>query len=256
MNPFQSGQREKPEGFADPKLAYAAVEFICGQFAKTVIVFLRHDFGERYFNVIDSFGSTLTFIGFAVVAGVVLASENDGLVLGLFLFGFIGMSLFHLFLAKQRDRSGRRWHSRYPGTSYLAFIAPGNVFFVQRYLEPILAIILGFALAVINRPLGVWFVFSGFCIAATEQIAAQRFRNRLLDAIDAQIEAEQLGEAIAGNKNPYETEGFVFPIPNYYTDEQRTALYKGMTKLDPSLQAMIDETTTATSDKEAEPQLS
>jgi hypothetical protein len=234
----------------DFKASYVWAEFLCGQFAKTAIVFLRHDFGERYFNVVDSFGASATFIGYAFVASIILAEKDDGFVLALFLLCFVAMSGLHLILANRRSRSGRRWHSRYPGTSFLEFLAPGNVFFVQRWIEPFLTIFTGIAIGIINRPLGVWLVFSGICIAATEQMRAQRFRNRLLDMIDSQIETEQLSAAVFEQKQPKETEGFVLPIPKYYTPEQRRAVYVGMSQLDPALQAMMDESTVTTGRRE------
>ena len=251
MTNLQNNQQQKADSFADPKTAYALAEFLCGQFAKTLIVIFRHDFGERYFNVVDTVGSSATFAGFAVVALILLAEANDGYIVGFFLLGFIAVSISHLFVAGQRDRQGRRWHSRYAGTSYLAFLAPGNVFFVQRYIEPFVALLGGSFLYSINKPLGIWVAFSGICIAITEQLAAQRFRNKFLDTVDAQIEAENLGEAIAGKKDATETEGYILPIPTYYSDERRAELYDGMKKLDPALQAMIDDADAAK--KELEP---
>lgn len=232
---------DKPSTFGDSSKSYAAAEFLTGQFAKTLIVFFRYDFGERYFNVLDSFGASLTFIFVIGIASFFLGSDYDNYIVGLFLLGFVVISLLHLAIAKQRSREGRRWHSRYNGTSYLAFLSPENVFFVQRYVEPILAILVGFGLLFFNKPLGFWFIFAGFSIAATEQIAAQRFRNKMLDAIDSQIEAEHLGDAVSGKKKAHETEGFVLPVPSYYTEDQRQDIYNGITQLDPALEALISE---------------
>ncbi len=162
-----SNQREKPEGFADPQKAYALAEFLCGQFAKTTIVFLRHDFGERYFNIFDSLGSSVTLIGFAVVAGLVFQEKDGGYPLGFFLLCFIVASFVHIQLVKHRNRRGRRWHSRYSGTSYLGFLSRRDPFFVQRWIEPYLCFFLGAIVYMLNRPLGVWLAFSGFCIALT-----------------------------------------------------------------------------------------
>ena len=233
---------DKPSSLGDPRTAYNAAEFFCGQFAKTLIVFFRHDFGERYFNIVDSFGASLTFLIFAGIAGILIASSYDDAAIGLFFVGFIAMCILHLFLAKQRDRAGRRWHSRYTGTSYLAILAPGHDFFVKRYVEPFLAVFAGAGIFYFNHPLGMWFVIAGLCIAVVEQLGAQRFRNRMLDAIDSQIEATYLSEAISGQTVAAQTDGFVLPVPTYYNSEQRTALYNGMLRLDPTLEAMIEET--------------
>lgn len=231
-----------PSGFADFRVAYAFAEFICGQFAKTIEVFFRHDFGERYFNIINLYGSSFTFGLYAIFAGTLLAGEGEGKeILGLFLFGFIIVGIVHQLKAVAMKRKGRRWHSRYPGTSYLASVLNLSPYIIQRYIEPTIAIAAGYLLYnTLNRPLGLWLVFAGLCLAATEQINAARVRNRILDAIDAQIEAQNIGAAIAGNKTPEQTEGFVLPVPSYYSEQQRKTLVDGMIRLDPALAAIMD----------------
>lgn len=250
--PFnQPNTAQRPTGFSDPRTVYAFVEFLAAQFAKTIEVYFRKDFGQRYFGIGNVFGSALTFgLYLSVIIPALMSrsprqpnvsQEDDSWILGLFFLGFVALGLLHQLTSWLRQRRSQRWHSRYSGTSHLAFLWPGNPYIVQRFIEPGISLIIGFlVLNYLNRPLGAWLMFAGFCLAATEAINAKRARNRILDAIDAQIEAKHLGEAIAGNKDAEDTEGFVLPVPKYFDQAQRAALYDGMVTLDPALAAIMD----------------
>jgi hypothetical protein len=251
--PFnQSNPSQRPTGFSDPRAIYAFVEFLAAQFAKTIEVYFRKDFGQRYFGIGNVFGSILTFGLYLSAVPYLMerstrrspataSAEDDSWILGLFFLGFVALGLLHQIAAWLRQRRGQRWHSRYSGTSHLAFLSPGNPYIVQRYIEPGIAFVIGWLLFnYLNRPLGAWLIFASFCLAATEAINAKRARNRILDAIDAQIEAKHLGEALAGNKDAEDTEGFVLPVPKYFDKAQRAAIYDGMVTLDPALAAIMD----------------
>lgn len=259
--PIPARPDERPSSFGDPRMAYALAEFVCGQFAKTVVVFLRWDFGERYFNVSDLLGSTFTFTIYGAIILLFLATgrggnavhqygggkEQNAAVLGVFLLCFLAMSVFHRLISFVQKLGGRRWHSRYAGTSYLRFLTALPLvtsYTVQRYIEPALALLAACVFGLLSPVLGLWLGFAALSLAATGYLQHRRARNRVLDAIDAQIEAEQIGNAIAGNKSAQETEGFVLPVPRYFSPQQRAALLGGMTRLDPALQAIMD-----TSDK-------
>lgn len=248
---------DRPSSLGDPRRAYAFAEFICGQFAKTIVVFLRCDFGERYFNVSDLLGSTFTFAIYGGIILLVLATgrggetarhytggeESASTVLAVFLGCFLVMSIFHRVVSSVQNISGRRWHSRYAGTSYLRFLTAlplVSTYTVQRFVEPAIAIAAGFGVGTVSPLLGVWFVFAGFGLAVTEHLQYTRGRNRILDAIDAEIESSQIAAAIAGDKTASQTEGFVLPVPRYFSKTQRETLMQGMKRLDPALQAIID----------------
>ncbi|HEX8474589.1 MAG TPA: hypothetical protein VF666_11190 [Pyrinomonadaceae bacterium] len=251
----QPQQAARIDNYTDPRSIFALVEFLASQFAKTIVVFFRCDFGERYFNISDFFGASLTFM---IYAGAVLLflptntrgaefagnPANSGQALGVFFLCFLLMSIYHRLAALIQKLGGRsRWHSRYGGTSYLRILTAlpfVGIYFVQRFVEPLIALVVGSILFNLSPPLGAWFVFAALCLAATEQLAYTRARNRVLDAIDAQIEAEHLGEAISGTKTVKETEGFVLPVPTYFNRGQRWRLTKAMRQLDPALQSIMD----------------
>lgn len=260
-----SSDNSRPSTFGDPFRAYALAEFFLGQFAKTIIVFFRYDFGERYFNVADMLGSTATFIGigfFIVLASEAIDNKGDAIAFTAFLIGFLAMSILHRILAWQYKKIRPHWHSRYSGTSFVSlfidrfetsreiaysfvqFFGVPERYIIQRYIEPGIAFFASIPFFfIINRPLGVWLMVSSMSLAVTEWLAGARSRDRILDAIDAQIESQNLNKVIAGETNPAQTDGFVLPVPSYYEDWRRGAerqtLYEGMTKLDPTLQAMM-----------------
>lgn len=178
------------------------------------------------------------------------------------------MCLVHKLAAWYAARTNRRIHSYYSGTSFitqaliysaqetgsksrpgfdkaigfLTFLFTDMAFAVKRWLEPLIAIIIGSVIGIfLNGQLGSWLIFSGFCLGAHEFLIAVHQRNRLLDAMDAQIEAENLGKTLSGNFTPRQTEGFVLPVPKYFSQEQREKLAKGMTRLEPALEAIIDQ---------------
>lgn len=268
---------QRADGFTDPRFAFAVTEFILGQFAKTITVFFRHDFGERYFNVVDILGSSFTFVligGFITVLSEGLsgrgrttgstieaaAQNNEARVLTLFLLGFLAMSILHRVLAWHSKKKRPHWHSRYSGTSHLSAIMPAPVhdliekqvapfigiserYLVQRFIEPFIAVFAGgFISALVNPPLGAWITFAGLSLAAVEWIDNARANNRILDAIDAQIEAQYLGEAIKGTSqiNASATSGFVLPVTPNLPAVAQQSLAEGMSRLDPALEAILD----------------
>ena len=274
---IMNSSSQRADGFADPRTAFAAVEFILGQFAKTLTVFFRHDFGERYFNVVDILGSSFTFLlfgGFIALlteetqsnrvrttadrAGIV--QSNEAKILILFLLGFVAMSILHRVLAWHSKKKRPHWHSRYSGTSHLSAVLPASAhdfiqrevapflgiserYLVQRYIEPLVGIFAGsFVANFVNPPVGAWIIFASLSLAAVEWIDNARANNRMLDAIDAQIEARYLGEAIKGTMqtNAAATSGFVLPITPNLSAAEKQALAEGMTRLDPALEAILD----------------
>ena len=234
-------QQQRPDAYSDPRTIFALVELLAAQFAKTIVVFLRWDFGERYFNISDFLGSAFTFL---IVAGVLLfwlASGSGGKaaqqvgsadysewVLGIFFLCFFIISLYHRLIAwLQRATGRRRWHSRYPGTSYLRFLTAlpfVSTYTVQRFVEPALAIVAGSLIYAFAPPLSAWFIFAGLCLAMTENFAYRRARNRVLDALDAEIEGEHLDEP--------EESATVSNRHEVSSDRQEG--------LDPALQAILD----------------
>ena len=259
------------EGYSEFRSALNFAEFVAGLFAKTIAVFFRHDFGTRYFSWSSAVGSTFALVTTTLVVTTVINSgEKTGqsakttdlemLPLTVFLLGFIGISLLHNGLAWQYKKRRPLWYSRYTGTSHLHSLLPQSFrdslnrdvmpffgvslhYVIQRFVEPLLTITAGmFTGYVINAPLGAWLITGGLSLAAVEWLNATRYKRRITDAIDAQIEAQWIGEAITTTApDANKTAGFVLPVPNYLGEKERKKIYNGMVRLDPALQAIMDE---------------
>ena len=224
------------QGYTYSRTAYVWAEFLLGQFARTVIVFFRYDFGERYFNVADVLGSSFTFLltgsAIAVIAEALTGSQPTNIataaqnaqhaaqnhanyVLIFFFICFLAMSILHQLQAWNSKKHRPQWHSRYDGTSHISAMLPqpahdwidqyicvhldlSERYIVQRFIEPTLAFSAGVAMFVtLNQPLGAWWMFAGVSLAFVEWIANARNKNRMLDANDAQIESTYLGAALS-----------------------------------------------------------
>ena len=228
--------QQTSQGYTYSRTAYVWAEFLLGQFARTVIVFFRYDFGERYFNVADVLGSSFTFlltgsaiavfaealtgdtpttIGKAAQDAQHAAQNHANYVLILFFICFLLMSLTHRLQSWDSKKHRKQWHSRYDGTSFISAILPeaahiwidtylcvplnmSERYIVQRFIEPTIAFGAGAVMLVtFNPPLGAWWMFAGLSLAFAEWIVNARSKNKLLDAEDAQIESSNLGAALS-----------------------------------------------------------
>ena len=254
------------EAYGEFRSALNFAEFVAGLFAKTIAVFFRHDFGTRYFSWSSAVGSSLTIIigGIGIVLLLAAVTETPKDVefypLIAFLLGFVAISAMHNLLAWQYKKRRPLWHSRYTGKSHLLSLLPQNFrdslnrdvmpffgvslhYVIQRFVEPLLTITAGmFTGYIINAPLGAWLITGGLSLAAVEWLNATRYRQQITDAIDAQIEAQWIGEAITTTTpDANKTSGFVLPVPSYFGTAERQKIYNGMVRLDPALQAIMDE---------------
>lgn len=233
-------QQQQPNPFEnDFKTAMNYAQLAVRLFSMTAEVFLRHSFGERYFNLFSMCGS-------CVLLGV--ASQFPGQQLMPFFFvAFLVMCVVHRIAIFKRGRQGVRWHSRYAGTSYGFWQAlPFRQHTIQLYFEP--ALILGVGFLVFNisargDALGLWLMFSGICLAASGQMDAFRVRSQILDVIDNQIESEHLNASVVEMKDPSRTEGFSVPVSlNQYTPAQRVSFADAMRRIDPTLRNIMSDT--------------
>lgn len=245
-------------------MAMNLAEFVAGLFAKTITVFFRHDFGTRYFSWTSAVNSIFALLActFVVIGFLTGGSKTDyeTYPLILFLLGFMLISITHNVLAWHYKKSRPFWYSRYTGTSHIQSLLPDSFtnklnrdilpffgiplrYVVQRFVEPFITISAGlFTLAILNTPLGLWLLFAGLSLATIEWLNAVRYNRRIADAIDAQIEAQWIGEAITTTTpDANKTSGFVMPVPSYLKAEDRKAIYSGMVQLDPALKAIMDE---------------
>ena len=269
------------QGYTYSRTAYIWAEFLLGQFARTITVFFRYDFGERYFNVAGVLGSSVSFLitggAIAVIAEYLTgdkptsianaaqdaqhaAQNHANYVLILFFICFLAMSLMHRLQAWDSKKHRQQWHSRYDGTSFISVMLPDAAhdwineyicvplnmserYIVQRFIEPTIACGAGVMMLItFNPPLGAWWIFAGLSLAFAEWIGSARGKNKLLDAIDAQIESSNLGTALSRTSQikAEKTSGFVLPVSPRLDGEAQAKLAQGMRILNPELQAILD----------------
>jgi hypothetical protein len=203
-------------------------EGIARWISRTLVVFTRKDFGERYFGA-SGFGKMVTYT-ILLVLSYNASQQLDTALLGVFFFVSFLACLWHQFVIWRRNRRGEPWHSFYSGTPYLMRLLPLDEFTIKRWVEPLLWMGLGMFLLKISPALGGWLVFSGTCLGTTAALTAARERSKILDMIDAQIEARQMRAVLIEQQPPAKTEGYMLPVSGMKL-RQRERLFDGFTSL-------------------------
>jgi hypothetical protein len=98
----------------------------------------------------------------------------------------------------RKNKAGVEWHSKYRGTSNVPAIFSEEV--MHKYVEPFGVFFIGALLTQggPTRAFGVWLVFSSVALLTDVHLSYEAQRQRFLDARDAQIEAKNMGNAMAG----------------------------------------------------------
>lgn len=207
-------------------LAIMIMEF----FSRSVEVFIRKDFGVRYFDLLGATGSGLTLFVVTMIAASQL-NENmqfGNAVLGLYLLAYVVTALVHIFLAKRRKEVIHSWYSGEPllYSWILKDIAWPRTeeHHVKLYVEPAAIFLLAIPIAILSPQLSAWLTFSSICMFTRGQRALRASRERYLDLVDAQIEADRMADAIKGIKQPYESKGV--EVWGAFTPEQQQLILK------------------------------
>lgn len=203
-------------------------------------VFLHRNFGERFFSPIEFIAGTITLYLFMILGRFFFYTQMSGLMV----FGLLAMVMgaYHLYIIQERKKKGVNQHSRYWGDSWPFFYEMGlSHQTIQFYIEPAFCFLLSIVISILSPLLGVW-IFCGsiawfiFC-----QLELRNWNNRILDAIDQEIEARNFQKAVMERKAPQETEGFFVPVSPNFTLAQRATLADAFEGLDPALKEMIKE---------------
>jgi len=221
-DPFQGPMfKEWQQAEADAKFirdqvkVYAQLLYNIGQFALlsfsiSVEVFLRYDFGERYLKPI----AALLGFGWIYLIYIAYGDYQDG-AKALLYFGytFLAVGALHIVWIQVRNQLGQKWHSKSSGVPWapLTWIAPsrGSLFLL---IEPGIVITVGlFAVASGQQLLGQYLLVAACALFGKCLIERSHHRQKLLDAIDSQIESEMFTEALKGKASPRKAKGFVVP---------------------------------------------
>ena len=192
----------------DPIAAGRALAvIITGYFSLSIEVFLRWNFGERYFSVVRVFFGGLVMAVLAVFPFLGGGASK-------FYWGLAGcylvLSIIHLVRIWLRNRAGVVWHSQSFGVPLLGYLLPGvNDWTLYRFIEPAIS----FALAVIasrfDRVTSNWLFLASVSLLVHNQMVYSEQRNRWLDAMDASIEAETFSNPSAFiGRRKQESHGF------------------------------------------------
>lgn len=166
-------------------------------------VFLHTRFGQRYLSVeIAIVVSTLC------AAMILIPSPFFKLLGGLFPV----LAAVHLIAAALRARRGIHIHSRYTGEPhffwwYLRRWVPIDEIVVKRWLEPGLLLILAFIMHYVDPVFAPFLAGCGVSLAIRVSLEYRRWRERLLDMLDAQLEAELMNESIKQGQDSRDVRG-------------------------------------------------
>jgi hypothetical protein len=200
---------------------------------------MRNDLGERYFTAWNYLvGLFFTFVAAIPVRTLFPAVHAPGhqsfwsnwgfldylnIVLGLiWFFAFALDGRKHLRASRQRHIDGVLWHSYSIGI-------PSTGLKWSPAHQALVPIIVGIVLLVLQcYSVGALLIVSGYISMQSRLIEAAIFYNRVLDVIDAQLEQENLSDAVLKKRAPDETCGFETPVPAYVSRQHRDKFLKGM----------------------------
>ena len=194
----------------------------------------------------------------------VLGEEQVIYALILWLLGAIHISAIH-----RRNSKREKWHSYSNGISHLTALIPYDRA-VKMWVEPILVFLVGgglflYTLIKFTRlfelgyglgdvlslsswgSLSLYFIVAALSLFGKGQIIHREQRKRYLDAVDAQIESEVMKELMDDGWGKYdlwpklqETYGVNLVAPPPQNEKEYNSLARMFTRLDPSLQELLD----------------
>jgi hypothetical protein len=208
------------------------VKVFLGWASVTLEVFVRRDFGERYFTI----GRIL--IGYLFIRFVLaLANYRQALaVLPMveppvhlhtinqwYVSSFVLLALVHLVRIFLRNLAGVPWYSRSFGVSWFDFLIPLSGYRISdwvlyRFIEPGIC----FAFAWFILPEGSftrgWLIFASLGLFFHNNMAFNMTRSRYLDLVDGEIASRFYNETREAQRgvrtSKYQTAGYtVVPVP-------------------------------------------
>jgi hypothetical protein len=211
-------------------------------FARPIVLstqaLFRKDMGERFLDPNQAF---LTIVVIIVATGVSFLSGLEGyrdpnnpfarsvpdarttisLIVGaVWLAGFIAAVAWHFRVTlPKRGRDSILWHSRSNGVPRV----PGITLPIELAIVWALSFLAFFAGLF---GFGVLLFVSALFTLQSDLYLKTEFYNRVLDAIDSQIESEELGEAIERKLSPAQARGVQAWMPAHISDDYRKKVAK------------------------------
>jgi hypothetical protein len=196
-------------------------------------VFFRKQMGERYFSVLNIMAGVPLILLFGIPVWALFDSSwGFGAWLNLLLsLAWTGAFNFYAFKSLQavkvRYQEGVRWHSYNYGIPRYPALHPALERIIPLGVTLLLILCGAYGLAVL-------LVLSTYLSYMGRVIAANRFFARVLDAIDQQIEADNLSKAVLERLQPEQAEGLMTPMPAYVSTMHREKFVQAVTGKAPS----------------------
>ena len=202
---------------------------VAGFFSISIEVFIRHSFGERYFGIFRYLIGGL-FLSLFVLGGQLIGWLNTAAVdswfgqaqgwltitvLQLIYWSYLIVGLVHLSLSwYRRNFTDSPWHSWSFGVSWFNFLV-GRKFFVwtvtdwmlYRFVEPMFFFALAILAAIPMPGVSLFLFLVGMILFTKNNYLYLQARGKVLDLLDAQIEASFVEQATSGD-DKRKTAGF------------------------------------------------
>lgn len=185
-------QQHAQEGSENRAAILGWLHFLCRSLAAMAEVFLHKpgSFGQRYLGLPAAAALLVGFFYTAFFRGQDIRPVL--LFLGLYL---VMCAIVRIAVAMRVRRGGSQGHSLYSGTPLAMRFAGGlSEETVKRIIEPMLVFVVGTLFMAASQPLGTLLMLASFGLFASTNLAAGFHRTRALDAHDALLDQQQVGE--------------------------------------------------------------
>jgi hypothetical protein len=216
-------------------------------FASSIVeVFLRRQFGERYFTlsqsiiIFISMNLSYAFLKYIYALFQIRLDKSGWFLLFVFSCVYLGFSIYHrreirkygtAYDFKRFSKSNGLIHPLwYRIIDKKVLNIKITQYLVSVLLEPAVPVIIGLILLPFawTGIVGAILIFSGFCFGLKNFQMAQAGRNWVLDNIDKKISNEMQYDVFVGRKPKSETKGVYLPIELPEDEFTRMALYKAV----------------------------
>jgi len=237
-------QQQQPDTSA---FQWALAQFLIRHAARTVQVFLRHGFGERYLSFFGINGPYRAFLWFLILTVFYRVNSPgwtpDGRSLFLFLLVYTAMLSLHQFWSRNLRRRGHLTHSYFTGYSFGFWrYVPASPNVVRVVLEPLFAFVINSVIVMrFNPVVGLWIHFAIMCSFFVGLFDAAREKRIILDSLDSQFEAQNLSSHLTNTTHgPSQEvhEAFRPPPPSRAT-ARTESVEDAVRNLDPALRDLM-----------------
>lgn len=183
---MQHEQQNKPMGPLEAyELAHSLVWLFIHSYASVMYSLFRYGFGRRYFGIVECFG---IFVPLVMKAFLFPELPSALLWLG---HVYIVLMVVHRACAKP---SSEGVHTRYNGVPRLLRYWPMDESRMKSSVEPVLAVILGLGLMILDPSLGAFVAIGGIAMRFDDSYIEEEDNRKVEAVLDAELEADYLSQ--------------------------------------------------------------